>query len=265
MVYDFVFVVLVFRNTNDLIEFFSSLSTPNSKVIVVNSFFDEASNKEFETISRQNDADFLSVPNRGYGAGNNRGCEYALKHYLFKYLIISNADVLVEKLEINQLTSFSDEIIAPDIVNLRGKHQNPHLAFPVTGLTLKTQYCVYKYNLPKLRIIFSALSRISKSLFYLINRTTRRNKIFAAHGAFFLIPHSTLQKMFPLFDENVFMYGEETHVGLLAKKNGIITRYVPDIIIKHKEDGSTSLTNLNMFNLEKQSFECLINYWYGNI
>lgn len=38
MVYDFVYVVLVYRNTLDLEQFFIHQTTPNSKVIVVNSF-----------------------------------------------------------------------------------------------------------------------------------------------------------------------------------------------------------------------------------
>ena len=63
MKYDFVFVVLVYRNTRDLKDFFSSLLLSAVKVIVVNSFYDEESECEFKNIAEANNADFLSVPN----------------------------------------------------------------------------------------------------------------------------------------------------------------------------------------------------------
>ena len=86
MVYDCVYVVLVYRNTLDLEQFFIHQTTPNSKVIVVNSFFDEMTECKFRKIALLNDADFISLPNRGYGFGNNRGCEFALKKYDFKQI-----------------------------------------------------------------------------------------------------------------------------------------------------------------------------------
>ena len=88
MIYDFIFVVLVYRNTSDLVDFFASLKLERTRVIVVNSFYDEESELQFKQIAESNHAEFLSVPNKGYGAGNNRGVEYALKHYDFKYLVI---------------------------------------------------------------------------------------------------------------------------------------------------------------------------------
>ena len=93
MEYDFVFVVLVYRNTKDLEDFFCSLKVPYSKVVVVNSFFDDKTEQEFQSIAQRNRADFISVPNKGYGFGNNTGCRYALENYKFKYLVISNADI----------------------------------------------------------------------------------------------------------------------------------------------------------------------------
>ena len=71
-IFDFVFVVLVYRNTQDLKDFFSSLNIPNSKVVVVNSFYNDETKSEFEQIAIDNGADFLNVENKGYGYGNKR-------------------------------------------------------------------------------------------------------------------------------------------------------------------------------------------------
>ena len=64
MKYDFIFIVLVYRNTKDLKDFFDSYNLANSKVIVVNSFYDKESECEFKNIAEANNADFLSVPNK---------------------------------------------------------------------------------------------------------------------------------------------------------------------------------------------------------
>ena len=249
MKYDFIFIVLVYRNTKDLQDFFASLSLPRTKVVVVNSYYDEETDKEFKSIAEDNNADYLSVPNNGYGAGNNMGIEYAIVNYDFRYLVISNADIEIDCMSVESLGKYSSDIIAPDIINLKGRHQNPHLPFAKSKLFYLIQYCIYKYNLPKLRIVFAVLSRLNKIVFHLLNKISGYNKVFAAHGAFFILPQNVLLKLVPLYDENVFMYGEETHVGMLAAKHGITTRYIKSVKIRHKEDGSSSLANLNMFNL----------------
>lgn len=121
--YDFIFVVLVYRNTADLKDFFTNLSVQNSKTIVVNSFYDQDTEVEFNSISKLYNADFLSVPNKGYGAGNNIGIKHALDNYDFKYLVISNADIIVKDLSLENVKECV--INAPNIINRSGRMQNP--------------------------------------------------------------------------------------------------------------------------------------------
>ena len=103
--YDIVFVVLVYRNTDDLKDFFLHNHIKNSHVIVVNSYYDDVSEGDFRKIAEDNGASFISVPNKGYGAGNNRGIEYALEHFNFDFLVISNADIQISKFDFNLLIS----------------------------------------------------------------------------------------------------------------------------------------------------------------
>lgn len=121
--YDFVFVVLVYRNTNDLKDFFYHFCIENSKVIVVNSYYDDDSEKEFNQIADRYSADFISVPNKGYGAGNNVGVKWAIDHYQFDNIVISNADIIIEKMSASDIDP--RYINAPDIKNKKGKQQNP--------------------------------------------------------------------------------------------------------------------------------------------
>ena len=257
--YDIVFVVLTYRNTKDLEDFFRYNKIPQSHTIVVNSFYDELSEKAFKEISINNDADFLSVPNRGYGAGNNSGCKYALENYSFKYLIISNADVMIDTFKVESIEQYKDSIIAPKIINLSGKNQNPSVPFKPSEMLERFRYWIYKGNHQKILWLYFVLSRLKKIFYYFLSPF--RRKIFSAHGAFLIVPEDVLKKLYPLYNEDMFLFNEEEHLGRYAKQKGIDTYYVPEIIIRHKEDGSISVANINEFEKLKQSYLVYYKCW----
>lgn len=258
---DFVFVVLVYRNTNDLKDFFANLSVQNNKVIVVNSYFDDESEKAFKEIAENHGADFISVPNNGYGAGNNRGCEYALKKYRFRYLVISNADIEVNKMELEQLKPYEDSIIAPKTLTLTGKNQNPFMIRHHPHIDSLKSWA-YRKNLHKVIFFFSMLSRLERELYLKITYPLfHSRKIYAAHGAFVILPYSVINKLSPIYNEKMFLFCEEEHLALLAKKNNIPIVYLPSVIIRHKEDGSTGALG-NNFIYVRESYLEFYNYWY---
>lgn len=254
MIYDFVFVVLVYRNTKDLKEFFESLKISNSKVVVVNSFYDEETKTAFQSIAEQNNADFINVENKGYGYGNNRGCEYALKNYDFKYLIISNADIEIQKLDIAQLSD--NQITAPEIITLKGKKQNPYRPYNIPFID-KMQYFGYNHQL-KLPVFFIiAINKIARIFFRLFHL---HGKIYSAHGAFIIIPNALLKRVLPIYNEKMFLFAEEEHFAKVMHKNGFDIYFDSSIVIKHKEDGSTS--GLNVFEHTRNSFLEYYKTWY---
>ena len=259
--FDFVFVVLVYRNTSDLKDFFSHFAVPNSKVIVVNSFYDGTSENEFKEIATKHQSDFISVPNKGYGAGNNKGVSFALEHYGFKYLVISNADVIIENLNLSAIERYGDEIVAPKILTLKGNNQNPSSPFPPHKVSLKIMIYIYEGGHRLLAWPMHAWSRIKKIFFYLISPLYKY--VFSAHGAFVIIPFGVIRELHPLFNEEMFLEYEEQHLGMYAKSRGIKTRYVPEIVIRHKEDGSMKIASINEFEVQKQSFNVYYHYWFS--
>lgn len=263
MNFDFIFVVLVYRNINDLKEFFLHYSVKNSKVIVVNSFYDEESETAIKNIAFYNKADFISVPNKGYGFGNNRGCEYALKKYNFKYLVISNADIEIQKLQIQMLDGCDGKIVAPRLINKVGRNQNPSNPYSSSKLHLFLMKTAFLYNLRRMFVLFSIESRLKKIYFQITYAFTKKNKIFAPHGAFTIFSSSALKKLFPVYDENIFLFCEEPHLGNLAMKNNIPIVYKPQIEIYHKEDGSMRIASINTFEKTKESFLKFYQRWYG--
>lgn len=258
--YDIVFVVLVYRNVQDLKDFFAHNQVANSHTVVVNSYYDDNTEKEFRDIAEKNGADFISTPNKGYGAGNNRGCDYALKHFEFRYLIISNADIMIEKLDIEILDLYPNTIMAPQLRNLRGKNQNPSGPFKPSRIEAWMRYKVFKGRHRYLIYALYALSRLNKIIFYCIKAF--RKKIFSAHGAFVIFPYNVLKSLHPIYNEEMFLFHEEPHLGCLALKRGIETVYVNDILIRHKEDGSMKVASVNEFELMRQSYMTFYKCWY---
>jgi len=131
--FDFVFVVLTYRNTVDLdsfIKYTRERVNDAYKIIVVNSFFDHESLDRLREIAVTNNCDFLNTENKGYGYGNNRGIDFARSHYKFKFLIVSNPDIEIQYMPtIDSLEEYSRCIIAPTIKTLTGKNQNPYYPY----------------------------------------------------------------------------------------------------------------------------------------
>lgn len=262
MKYNIVFVVLVYRNTKDLEDFFAYNHIHDSHTVVVVSHYDDSSDKVFIRIASDNNADIIIVPNKGYGAGNNMGIEYALEHFDFNYIVISNADISIRILEPQALEKYGDTIIAPDIVAANGKQQNPNEPYKPSNLAYHLMYKTYKNNKTKLIWLFYALARVRRIVYNMVSCVIKKDTIYSAHGSFVIIPANVLNKLKPLYNEKMFLMNEESHLAMKAREYGVKTVYAKDILIDHKEDGSMSLEYKNEFPLLKQSFMEFYEYWF---
>lgn len=257
MVYDFVFIVLVYRNIQDLVDFFSSFKVKNSKVVIVNSYFDNETEEQFELIAHSYNADYIKIPNKGYSFGNNVGCRFALDNYKFRYLVISNADILIEHMQVKDLVD--SVITAPIIETLNGKKQNPYRPYKIF-LFDHLQFFAYKYKFFFLIYILSAINKFLREIYILLDN---RSKIYAAHGAFIIFPYSIIIQLFPLFNEEMFLFAEEEHLAHKAIEKGISINYNRSILIRHKEDGSVNFIKGSL-DVVRRSFMSFYRYWYSS-
>ena len=126
---EIVFVVLVYRNIDDLQNFIiytKSKVQCNYKIIVIDAKYSDEVSKDIENICFQNKLVYIQIDNKGYGYGNNVGIEYANNMYEYKYIIICNPDVeFISTLRIENLCD-SEMIIAPQIIANNNKLQNPY-------------------------------------------------------------------------------------------------------------------------------------------
>lgn len=258
--YKFVFSILTYRNTNDVCECIKSIKqyVSDAKIVIVNSYYDDSTCAAFEKIAQENDCDFLNVPNKGYGYGNNRGIEYILRMYHFSYLIICNPDVVIKKFDDN----FRFEgayVIAPLIVTQSGKNQNPYWLVK----NQIAEFLIYSGTKNKRRIEVFAGIAINKAireagLFFFKRGFRKYRKVYAAHGSFMILSSDVLKKMPLLFDEGMFLFAEEALLAHRFEQYGINIYLTKNVHIFHKEDGSISVSNINENAIQNES----ITYYY---
>lgn len=254
--YHIVFVVLVYKNIEVLKDFFTSLALKDSKVIVVNSFYDKISMDECEKVARQNNADFIAIDNKGYGYGNNVGTKYAIDNYNYDFLVISNSDIIIKQFD--GLDKYKNEsfVIAPKTVMKTGKHQNPD-----TPWELKFIYPMLSYALNhKSGVVYTLChicTRLNRELFkfYACIAKKEKYKIFSAHGSFIIFTKLAVESLYPFFDDEMFLYNEEWYLALKARAKNVPIYHIPSLEVLHLEGASSA--SIVYSEHDKESFNIL--------
>lgn len=259
--YNFVFIVLTYKNFKDLIDFRNSLHNIHGtyKIIVVNSFFDEDSMNSIKQICEESDFDFLNIKNKGYSYGNNYGVDFAKNSYLFDFLVISNPDIEIQYLNYKLLSSYDECIIGPKILNKFGKNQNP-VYYKRLFFVEKIQKYSIKKNNYGITYIAALYNKINKFINYIFKDLVIQNyEVYALHGSFLILSDKAISLLdYKPFNDNMFLFAEEDYLAYIAKKIGIRMVYCKNSIIKHKEDGSMRLSNLDLRKIALES----LNYVY---
>ena len=262
--FDIVFIVLTYRTAIDLHDFIKSLeSNPQKfsyKVIVVNSFFDQKTSLEIKEIAKSHKCDFIECENKGYGYGNNFGINFAKENYKFNYLVVSNADIIIQNFDIQELDKCNAEVIAPQIRTLSGKKQNP-IMDKYSRFSEKAMYYGQK-NKNKIFIFISLIiNKIKNKKNNFINRKNKIRQIYAAHGSFVIFKQSIFKKLDKIYDENLFLFCEEGDIAKQFQSKNIKTILNENIKVLHKEDGSMSVSNININNELSKSYIYYYEKW----
>lgn len=249
--YKYIVVVLVYRNANDLIECIESINDKISscRIVVVNAYYDDETLNRIQKIALEKDCDFINIENKGYGYGNNTGIEYARNNYEFEYVIIANPDTVIEAFDDSGLKN--NRIYAPKVTSLRGVAQNPM----VVRRSKLSEYLIYrgfKRNWKLLIILGVVITKINRAL-YRYNPESNDNFVYQAHGSFLMLHREAIDSLYPVYDEEMFLFAEEGVLALRAQQNGIRTVYTEKIAIKHKEDGSMSIATFDINDKLRES------------
>lgn len=260
--YDVVFVLVNYNTEDEIVHFIKTISVDFTyRIVCVNNYSDTNSLNRIRLLSVEHDFDLIENKNTGYGNGNNKGIEYALIHYNFLYLVVSNCDIEILRFNKNDLFKYDRGIIAPQINTLNNRMQNPMYIQRHPSL-----YNLFeisrKFKSIKSLYVGVALSKIFT--FYDKKYQKSNNKIYAAHGAFIIFTINTLNKMFPIFDSKMFLFCEEL---VLAEKAFHVDEpvfYDDNIRVKHFEDASMSEYNgsISKFNLWRDSYEIFYKKYF---
>lgn len=259
--YKIIFVVLVYKNTQDLVEFIKSVekNVEDTRIVIVDSFYSKEVSECIDKISIEYYTDVIHIENKGYGYGNNRGIEYVNKNYEYCNLIIANPDTIIKKLNYNSLRKIRHGIVGPKIVTKNKKNQNPYwYVNNKFGEALIYHGC--KRNKKIFRYVGYGINKIIREIYVMSFKFLGKEmgKVFAVHGSFVIFTRSAIEKLMPLYDENMFLFAEEAYLAHKATEKGVNTYYTENIEIFHKEDGSIEGADINEEKIYKES----IIYYY---
>jgi len=86
-------------------------------------------------------------------------------------------------------------------------------------------------------------------------------KIYACHGACFFIGYEAVEKLKPLYNENMFLFHEEEHLAKKTMKESIPIYYEKNISLTHFEDGSSEGIKDKTYQYLRQSYSEYYQYW----
>jgi GT2 family glycosyltransferase len=261
--FDVIFCVLVYKNYLDLLDFIASVRDSCGflyKIIVINSFFDEVSENAIKDVALNNDCVFINADNKGYGYGNNQGILYAISHFSFSFLVVSNPDILVKEMDYRDLQPYEKKcvVLGPTIICKKKKNQNPSY-FRHSGLY---ERCIYQGLKKNNNLIFYFGIAVNVLLRACCPKH-RISKIYGCHGSFIIFSREAIDKMFPIFDEKIFMFFEELDIAHKMQMLSTPCYSFPFVRVFHKEDGSIKLGNINTYSITKDSVMYVYKKWHS--
>jgi GT2 family glycosyltransferase len=153
---------------------------------------------------------FESGKNGGYGFGNNIGIKYAIEKFDSDYVLISNSDVRYDDTTIfNMLEILQSN---PDIAAVAPK------MLDLNNDLVKN--CAWKIPSKK-QAIKASLIGISKipELLYDLNDKKTLKYVDCIAGSLLLVRTDAFRQISG-YDENIFLFGEETVLGIRLKQKG---------------------------------------------
>ena len=185
--------------------------------------------------------------NGGYGSGNNVGIEYLRKNYSCDYIIIANPDVIFDESVIKKMINEFDEdtvIVAPLTLDSKKERQLP-IAWKVP--TVKDYF------------LFSSivLNKIFKPFQYPTQFfNTDICEVDCVQGCLFMLNNSLIEDK--LYDENIFLFFEESCIGKQFKDKGYKTKLLMNVDYIHNHSVSIN----KAFNSETRKRKITLDSFY---
>lgn len=195
--------------------------------------------------------------NLGYAKGNN--CGYAfLKQKGCDCIIILNSDAYIQNKDFLSILSEeyskqqSVHVIAPDIVNLDGRHVNPGPK-PVYSKLFFIKSIIKNYiALFLLRIGIDYTNIYGRKRFFDSPEVNESCSSFIPHGSCLIFTKNWVTKEDRAFCEDTFLFLEERFLVAYIEKKSYSLCFCNSLKVLHEEDGS--INDANPISKEKMMF-----------
>ena len=214
------------------------------KIIVVDNKSTDRSLERLLSIANERVDVIQTNYNGGYGYGNNYGIRHAQKEYNPDYIVISNPDVEIQLESLQQCLSFHDNnadvaVVVPLMIDRTGKE-----CFDCVW-KLPTYYQYLLFSLAFLRNAVPTTKYKPEEI-----RNSEHFKCDCVAGSWFMAKTDALVNA-GLYDENIFLYCEETVLGIKMHQKNYNCYLLPKVTFKHNHSISISKTIKSRYKQQK--------------
>ena len=221
----------------------------DNPIIIVDNCSPNGSGKQLEKMYSKciNITVIINEENQGFAKGNNLGYQYIKRKYSLNYVVVMNNDIMIEDNDfaviIEQFMEKNEvDVCGPDMVTLKGNHQNPLQLKPYTSKYLQRRVRADKIKVLLLR------TRLFWKLYENYKKTnkipirTKQPTVFDCilHGSCIIYGSEYIKKEQNVFLPITYMYNEEAILYDYLVHKGYKTGYCSDVTILHMEGVSTS-------------------------
>ena len=221
----------------------------NNPIIIVDNCSPNGSGKQLEKMYSKctNITVIINEENQGFAKGNNLGYQYIKRKYSLNYVVVMNNDIMIEDNDfaviIEQFMEKNEvDVCGPDMVTLKGNHQNPLQLKPYTSKYLQRRVRADKIKVLLLR------TRLFWKLYENYKKTnkipirTKQPTVFDCilHGSCIIYGSEYIKREQNAFLPITYMYNEEAILYDYLVHKGYKTGYCSDVTILHMEGVSTS-------------------------
>ena len=221
----------------------------NNPIIIVDNCSPNGSGKQLEKMYSKciNITVIINEENQGFAKGNNLGYQYIKRKYSLNYVVVMNNDIMIEDNDfaviIEQFMEKNEvDVCGPDMVTLKGNHQNPLQLKPYTSKYLQRRVRADKIKvlLLRTRLFWKLYENYKKT--NKISIRTKQPTVFDCilHGSCIIYGPEYIKREQNAFLPITYMYNEEAILYDYLVHKGYKTGYCSDVTILHMEGVSTS-------------------------
>ena len=221
----------------------------DNPIIIVDNCSPNGSGKQLEKMYSKciNITVIINEENQGFAKGNNLGYQYIKRKYSLSYVVVMNNDIMIENNDFDVIIEqFMEkngvDVCGPDMVTLKGNHQNPLQLKPCTSkyLQRRVREDKIKVLLLRTRLFWKLYENYKKT--HKIPIRTKQPTVFDCilHGSCIIYGSEYIKREQNAFLPITYMYNEEAILYDYLVHKGYKTGYCSDVTILHMEGVSTS-------------------------